>query len=377
LDPKNGGKIAVAIGTQQGGYLMTSDSSRTKWRRHGPFLARESVNNITYDPKNNVWYAATLTEGVFVSRDGGKTWRPTSRGLNVRKVWTVEVDPHDSSLLYAGTHYGHLFQSKDAGKNWEEVAGLHTAPRRNEWGVDWAFGTTGLCIHTIRIDPNDSNRVYIVAAGQGTYRSDDGGNTWKSLMTGVNVSCPVFKSSTSPNIPRKERSKKLKEHLQVHSCTHKLVLSSSNPNVLYQQNHCGVFRSTNAGDRWQDRSPGQSTRHGFPIILVENHGEALYTVPAYQGTCKEHNSCIQGELAVYRSTNGGKNWRRLAEGLPKRMHTCVLRDAMATDRLDPAGIYVGTTTGELFATRDGGKTWSKAMRGIGRVQGVSSFVLAE
>jgi photosystem II stability/assembly factor-like uncharacterized protein len=196
-------------------------------------------------------------------------------------------------------------------------------------------------------------------------------------MNGVASSCPVFKSTRAPRIPRNERSKELKKHLsEVHRCTHKLVMSTTNPNIMYQQNHCGVFRSTDGGDKWQDRSPGQATRHGFPIALVENHGEALYTIPAYQEICKEHNSCIQGELAVYRSTNGGKNWRRLSEGLPKRVHTCVLRDAMATDRMDPAGIYFGTTTGEVFATRDGGRAWSKAMTGIGRVQGVSSFVMA-
>jgi photosystem II stability/assembly factor-like uncharacterized protein len=317
-----------------------------------------------------------LTEGIFVSKDLGKTWRPINKGLHVRKAWTVAVDQKDPSVLYAGTHYGHLFRSTTSGASWEEVTGLFTAPKRKEWGIDWAFGTTGLCIHTVRIDRSNSKRIYIVASGNGSYRTDDGGKSWKLLQDGVKESCPVGGGVGAPDIPKNNKAKKLKEHLEtVHSCTHKLVLSRKNPRQVYQQNHCGVYSSENGGDSWTDRSPSDSLRHGFPVTLVENGRNALYVVPAFQDVCRKHNSCIQGKLAVYTTDHGGSDWRKLANGLPKNVHTCVLRDGMDNDGLHPAGIYFGTTTGEVYGSNNGGESWSTMVKGADRVQGVISFTV--
>ncbi len=369
-----GSRVLVGVGTQEGGYLLTSDSSRGAWKRTGPFLKGESVNSISFDSKNHRLYAASLTEGVFLSKDLGKSWNPIGKGLHIKKVWTVEVNPSRPSTLYAGTHYGHLFRSNDGGENWSEVVGLHKAPKRNEWGIDWAFGTTGLCIHTIRIDPTNTNRIYIVPSGNGTYRTDDQGETWKLLQNGVLDYCPVGGSQDAPDIPKNKKAEEMQKHLQqVHVCTHKLALSKKNPKVLYQQNHCGVFLSDDAGESWKDRSPAPSVRHGFSISLVENGDQAIYVIPAYQGICKKHNSCIQGQLAVYRSRDGGQSWQKLAKGLPRNVHTCVLRDGMAVDAMGPAGLYFGTTTGEVYWSDDSGDSWSPLLRGVGRVQGVSAF----
>jgi len=361
----------VSVGTENGGYLLTRDSTRQAWRRTGPFLREESINSISFDSRNGRFYASSLTEGVFVSKDSGRTWKPSSRGLNVRKVWTVEADPSRSSTLYAGTHYGHLFRSKDGGESWSEMAGLHNAPKRKDWGIDWGFGTTGLCIHTIRIDPTNTSRLYIVPSGNGTYRTDDGGETWKLLQNGVLDYCPIGGSQDAPDIPKNKKAEEMQKHLQqVHTCTHKLALSRRNPKVLYQQNHCGVFSSSDAGESWKDISPAPSARHGFSIALVEDGSQSLYVIPASQN-CKKHNSCIQGELAVYRSRDRGKNWERLTKGLPRNVHTCVLRDGMATDGRHQGGLYFGTTTGEVYWSEDVGDSWSVLMNGAGRIQGVS------
>ena len=366
--------MVVAVGTTRGGFLLTSNSSRKTWRKSAPFLKGESVNNFAYSPEDARLYAATLTEGMFVSKNLGKTWTPINKGLNVRKAWTVTVDPRDPSVLYAGTHYGHLFRSTNGGNGWEEVTGLFTAPKRNEWGIDWALGTTGLCIHTVRIDPRNSKRLYIVASGNGPYRSDDRGETWRLMQNGVLDECPVGARSDAPDIPKNEKTSQLEKHLhQVHVCTHKLIISPRSPNLVYQQNHCGVYRSQDGGERWTDISPSDSLRHGFAITLVENGSQALYVVPAFQNICKEHNSCVRGELAAYRNKSGGSKWEKLSKGLPKKIHSCVLRDSMTADPLQPAGLYFGTTTGEVYGSNNGGDTWSSLVKGAARVQGVVSF----
>jgi photosystem II stability/assembly factor-like uncharacterized protein len=368
-------KTAVGVGTVDGGLLLVSDIERKKWKRIGPFLKGESVNCLKYEPKTKNLFAATHTNGVFVSKDLGKTWKPTNSGLHVKKTWTIESDHERARSLYVGTQYGHLFQSKDSGASWEEVSGLFTAPKRNEWGVDWGFRTVGLCIHTIRMDPKKSNRFYIVSSGAGPYRTDDGGKNWVLLNKGIQESCPV--GSADIGGQHNDPAQNLANHLeQVHRCTHKLAVSARNPEVLYQQNHCGVYRSSDSGESWVDISPGDQVRHGFPIALVEGNGsgESVFTIPMIPTeSCKKHNSCIKGQVTVYRTQNGGKDWEKLTNGIKKKNHNCILRDAMGTDQLDPAGIYFGTTTGEVYGSADLGENWSLMLEDAGRVQGISAF----
>ncbi len=363
--------VKIAVSTTKGAYLLSSDENRKDWNSVGPFLAEESVNNVTSDRSGKL-FASTLTEGVFSSSDSGKTWVPSSRGLLVKKVWTVEADKHEDGVLYAGTHYGHLFRSLDSGRTWSEVAGLHNAPLRDTWGVDWAMGTIGLALHTVKSDPAKKGRLFVVSSGGGPYRSDDSGETWKLLKDGVAESCPVGAKDFYGVNAEKSDSERLKEHLDsVHKCTHKLAISTANPGLVYQQNHCGVFSSTDSGDSWKDISPSPDVRHGFPIALTEKGGSSLFVVPAYQGKCKEHNSCIQGQLEVNRTGDGGKTWTRLSNGLPNGVHTVALRDSMATDDLDNPGVYFGTTTGEVYCSTDNGDNWRRVTGNLGRVQGVS------
>lgn len=366
--------VVVSISTENGAYFLKSDEGRKKWTKSKRMLSGESVNNVTIDGDGRL-FASTLTEGVFSSGDKGEKWKPSSRGLHVRKVWTVEADYHRDGVLYAGTQYGHLFRSENSGKSWDEVVGLHGAPSREKWGIDWGFGTTGLTIHTIKSDPNRRGRLYIVASGNGTYRTDDDGETWKSLKSGIIEACPIVRDESHPTIPTDGEADKIEEHLNmVHSCSHKLALSNAKPGTVYQQNHCGVYVSTNSGDKWKDISNSRTDRHGFPIVTTNGKKESVFVIPAFQGECKKHNSCIQGQIKVNRTEDGGKTWKTLSRGLPKGMHTVVLRDGMAQDGLREAGIYFGTSTGEVFGSRDNGESWNKLASGLGRIQGVSAFL---
>lgn len=367
--------VVLSVSTSDGAFFLKSNEDRKEWTKTKRFLSGESVNNIIADSKGQL-FASTLTEGVFTSKNQGRSWKQSSKGLHVRKVWTVESDKNQEGLLYAGTQYGHLFRSYDSGDTWEEVVGLHSAPERENWGIDWGFGTTGLTIHTIKIDPNKSGRVYVVAAGNGTYRSDDGGETWKSLKRGVTESCPLVMDELRPSIPNKEDKEKAGEHLKtVHSCTHKLAISTSKPGLIYQQNHCGIYASDDFGNKWRDISHSNADRHGFPIVTIDGQKESVFVIPAYQEKCKKHNSCIQGQITVNRSDDNGKSWRVMNKGLPKGMHTVVLRDGMSTDSLDEPGVYFGTSTGQVFSSMNRGESWNKLANGLGRIQGISAFVL--
>lgn len=342
------------------------------WAKRGPYLSGESVNSLSYDVHSGGLYAATHTEGVFVSMDGGETWKQSSRGLHVRKTWTIGVDPHKEGRLYVGTQYGHLFRSDNNGASWVEVTSLYDAPHRMEWGIDWGRGTLGLAIHTVKFDPEHEGRFYIIASGNGVYRTDDDGESWKPLRSGLSGSCPAF--AQRPQANSAQQTETLEFHLNtVHKCAHKIALSIRNPSRLYQQSHCGVYSSQNAGENWEDRSPDNEHRHGFGITITSD--DTVYTVPAYQGICAEHNSCIKGELNVYKARQGGDAWEVLETGLPRSVHTCILRDALTSDNVEPSGVYFGTTSGDVFGSVDGGETWGKLLGGVGRIQGVNGFVV--
>jgi photosystem II stability/assembly factor-like uncharacterized protein len=338
-----------------------------------PFLTEEDVNKIVEDGHGNL-FAASLSEGVFRSKDGGKTWAPSSKGLHVRKVWEIAADPHRPGTLYAGTQYGHLFKSANYGETWDEVTSLYDAPNRLNWGIDWGFRTTGLTIHTIRFDHKDPGRIYLVAAGNGTYRSDDGGESWKSLKSGTNSACTIeptkLISSAPSGAPHEER---LSKHLsELHSCTHKIFVSPKDGKI-YQQNHCGVYFSDSHGDHWEDVSVDSNNRFGFAIDVVESPSTNVFVIPVPESTndCKEHNACIQGQLTVYSTSDGGKSWNSHTKGLPSVMHTTVLRDCLAHDNLKETGLYFGTTAGDLFFSEDLGNSWNKIANDLGRIQGVN------
>lgn len=369
---KSSARIAVA--TKNGLYFISSYAGRRKWETDGPFLEKEDVNKVIMNDRGKM-YAATLTEGVFSSGDSGRTWEPSSRGLNVRKVWTLEIDPFDADTIYAGTQYGHIFRSGDSGSTWSEVVGLHSAPGREGWGVDWGWGTTGLTIHTIKADPTMRGRIYTITSGTGTYRTDDSGETWTLIKNGVNLACPVGSQENPYSRKESTPEERLEEHLRdVHSCSHKLALTSE-PGTVFQQNHCGVYVSRDYGNQWVDISPGEHMRFGFPIDVVENGGRHVFTVPVpdRDDVCKDHNVCIRGQLSVFRTDDAGSTWVSLFRGLPDGVHTNVLRDSFTHDGMADPGVYFGTTTGEVYCSLDLGENWHEIARGLGRIQGLTAL----
>lgn len=363
----------VALATKNGAYFLTPDEGREKWELSKPFLAEENINKVVGDGRGNL-FATSLSEGVFRSRDGGKTWEPASKGLHVRKTWEIAADPHNPGTVYVGTQYGHLFKSTNDGDTWEEVTSLHEAPNRKEWGIDWGYRTLGLALHTIKFDLTDPNRIYIVASGNGTYRSDDKGKTWKSLKSGTSKDCNIETAKLISSAPEDaSREEKMKSHLaELHADTHKIFVSPKDGKV-YQQNHCGTFFSDSHGDDWTDVSIDSDNRFGFSIDAVEGASTHVFVMPVPEGLeeCKDHNVCIQGQLAVYSTSDWGKSWNKHTKGLPDGVHTNVLRDSFDNDSDKEAGLYFGTTTGEVFFSKDLGVSWNKIASGLGRIQGVN------
>ena len=286
--------------------MQRSDDGGETWETVGNEFAYDGV------PGTHMWYDGTQHPWQFA------------------RVWHLEPSLTDPDTVYAGVEDAALFRSTDGGRAWSELSGL----RGHASGPSWQPGAGGMCLHTILLDPSNPKRIFAAISAAGAFRTDDGGTTWRPINQGLR----------SQGIPD--------PNAEVGHCVHRIAMHPSRPNVLFMQKHWDVMRSDNAGDSWHEVSGNLPTDFGFPIDVHANEPETIYVVPI---TSDSHHFPPEGKLRVYRSRTGGNEWEALTKGLPQQdCYVNVLRDAMAVDRLDPCGIYFGTSGGQVYGSSDSG-----------------------
>lgn len=377
--------VLVLIGTRKGGFILSSDINRKKWEIKGPVFKGWNVMHMAFDPRDQRLHAAVVHDvygpSTHYSDDFGESWtqgkkapifsRPSksSRPLGtpeeakspeeakeqiekVLKVWHIRPAGMDKpGFLYAGVEPAALFISTDRGATWQLNTSLYDHPHR----ADWFPGAGGLCLHTIIPDPVNPERIYVAVSTGGCYRTDDGGKTWN----------PYNKNVRADFLPDK-----FPEYGQ---CVHKMVIHPERPETIFQQNHCGVYRSDNQGKDWIDIGDQKlPSRFGFPIAVHPHDPETIYIVLEESD---QYRLSVDGSFAVWRSQDSGDSWQRITEGLPGKAHLVVLREAMATDQFEEAGIYIGTSTGQVFASNDSGDSWEKIVDYLPRILSVETATL--
>ncbi|MSQ27901.1 MAG: hypothetical protein EXR51_07170 [Dehalococcoidia bacterium] len=136
-----------------------------------------------------------------------------------------------------------------------------------------------------------------------------------------------------------------------------MVQHPTKPERLYQQNHCGVYRSDDGGDSWIEITEGLPSDWGLPIALHPNDPDAVFVCPGQNGYLYW---VPNARMAVYRTRDKGSSWTQLTKGLPGRnAFLNTLRDGMSSDALDPCGVYVGANTGLLYCSNDEGDSWRR------------------
>src|SRR5205085_9896467 len=271
------------------------------------------------------------------SDDLGKSWEraeglglPEDSDLKLTATWHVEPA---GDTLWLGGDPGVLFRSRDRGATWETNRGILEHPTREQWQP----GAGGLCCHSIQVA---DGAMYVAISAAGAFRSNDGGETWT----------PINKSVAADFRPEQDP--------EVGQCVHKLLAHPARPDRLWQQNHCGVYRSDDRGESWERLDGnGLPSGFGFPIVIDPHDPEAAYVVP--EEGAGNRVTC-NGRLGVYRTRDGGASWQELTNGLPNPAWLAVMREASAWDELDPAGVYVGTQSGSVFVSADGGESWLEA-----------------
>ena len=344
--------MLLLAGTRKGLFLIRDGAIE------GPHLPGWSVYHAIQDRRdgslqvaaNNFVYGGTFQR----SNDDGKTWQraeglglPEGSDLKLAETWHVEPGREDGEI-WLGATPGVLFRSTDGGESFAAVQSVIEHPTRDSWEP----GAGGMCCHSIQLDPSDPNRMYIAISAAGTFRTDDGGESWTPKNQGV--AADFFPEPD--NFP------------EVGQCVHKLLLHPERPERLWQQNHCGVYRSDDRGDTWERlEGNGLPSGFGFPLALDPHDPDVAYVIPE-EGA--ENRITPDGRLGVYRTADGGATWELASKGLPEPAWGAVMREGFSFDA--EGGVYFGTQSGSVFASRDGGDSWTELARQLPPVLSVEA-----
>ena len=363
--PQVPARLVLMVGTRKGAWLFQSDIQRKTWVADGPHFLGHTIGHVQLDRRDGRTLLAAAKTGhlgptVFRSGNLGRTWKEAAQppafakaeqpggGLAGRAVdhtfWLAPGHASERGTWYAGTSPQGLFRSEDGGITWVGMPGVNDNAQFRNWMGGEQDGTPdGPKLHSIIVDPRDPAHLYFAMSSGGVHESHDSGKNWHTLVKGMDVVEGFDPTTITFHDP------------------HCVRLCPGNPDRLYQQNHCGIYRLDRPGDTWRRigrKMPKPVGDIGFPMVVHPRDADTAWVFPM-DGTRVWPRTSPQGRPAAYITRNAGKTWQRQDAGLPDaQAWWTVKRQAMTVDALPRPALYLGTTSGELWLGRNEGERWS-------------------
>jgi len=374
--PRLSRRVLVLVATRKGAWLFHGDATRRTWRADGPHFLGHIINHVVLDPRDGRTLLAAAKTGhlgptIFRSTDLGRTWKEAARppafskapeGETGRTVdhtfWLTPCHANEPGAWYAGTSPQGLFRSDDGGVTWDPFSYINDDPQYRTWMGSVQDGTPdGPKMHSIIIDPRDPGHLYFAMSGGGVHESVDRGRTFTPLVKGMEVVEGFDASNIAFHDP------------------HCIRLCPSNPDRLYQQNHCGIYRLDRPSNGWTRigrNMPKQVGDIGFPMVVHPRDEDTVWVFPMDGRTVWPRTS-PDGKPGAFVTRDAGRTWQRLDSGFPRsQAWWTVKRQAMTADAQDPVGVYFGTTSGELWSSRDEGKRWARIAGNLPEIYAVEA-----
>ncbi len=367
-------RLVILVATRKGAWLFHGDARRKTWKVDGPHFLGHEISHLQLDPRDGRTLLAAAKTGhlgptVFRSTDLGRSWKEARQppafananaALPARSVnhtfWLTPGHASEPGSWYAGTSPQGLFRSEDGGDSWAPLPAVNESAQLREWMGTQQDGTPdGPKLHSIIVDPRDPAHLLFGMSGGGVHESRDAGRSWHTLIKGMEVVEGFDASTVTFHDP------------------HCLRLCPSNPDRLYQQNHCGIYRLDQPGDTWQRigrEMPADVGDVGFPMLVHPRDADTAWVFPMDGNTVWPRTS-PDGRPAAYVTRDAGASWQRLDQGLPQsQAWWTVKRQAMTVDAQPIPALYLGTSSGELWLGLDEGAQWTHIARHLPEIYAV-------
>ncbi len=369
--------LLLMAATRKGAWMWHGDTRRRDWVIDGPHFLGHVVSQLALDPRDGRTLLAAVKTGhlgptIFRSTDFGRHWKEASKppafanapGLPARAVdhsfWLTPGHASQPGSWYAGTSPQGLFRSDDGGDSWVPLASVNDSATFRPWMGTQQDGTPdGPKLHSVIVDPRNPEHLMFGMSGGGVHQSFDGGQSWHTLIAGLDVVDSLDPAEVSFHDP------------------HCIRQCPSNPDRFYQQNHCGIYRLDRSGDPTQDRwlrigrkMPKRIGDAGFPMVVHPHDADCAWVFPMDAQTVWPRTA-VGGRPAAYVTRNAGRTWQRLDQGLPaEQAWWTVKRQAMTCDAQPKPALYLGTTSGELWVGLDEGARWKPLARHLPEIYAV-------